>query len=94
MNPELAKLRQHYQTLPPHVQERTTAQSLLRAIQIAEHGQNIADAASKVVAAFEAGFFVRNTEGDSDPHWAIKAMPHIAALGALQVALSVTTKPA
>lgn len=36
MTSELAKLRQHYDTLPPHVKERTTAQSLLRAIQIAE----------------------------------------------------------
>lgn len=36
MNSELAKLRQHYESLPSKVRTRATAQSLLRAIQIAE----------------------------------------------------------
>lgn len=36
MNPELQNLRTHYELLPAHVQARKTAQSLLRAIQIAE----------------------------------------------------------
>lgn len=36
MNAELQELRRHYQNLDAHVKARKTAQSLLRAIQIAE----------------------------------------------------------
>lgn len=39
MNAELQKLRRHYQTLSPHIKERTTARYLLRAIQIAEESE-------------------------------------------------------
>lgn len=44
MNPELQKLREHWETLPPHVKSRATAASLIRAIQIAEKlEQKVAD---------------------------------------------------
>ena len=37
-----------------------------------------------VLAGFDAGVFVRNTYGDSDPMWALKALPYIRALATAQ----------
>lgn len=45
MNTELQELRRHYQNLDAHVKSRKTAQSLLRAIQIAEASQEVVEAA-------------------------------------------------
>lgn len=45
------------------------------------------EAAKAVLAAFEAGVFVRNTKDDGDADWAIKALPHLQALAQLQQAV-------
>ena len=37
----------------------------------------------KILEGFDKGIFVRNTDGDSAPDWAIKLFPYIAALGRL-----------
>ncbi len=39
MNTEIQKCRAHYETLPPHVKDRTTGKMLLAVIQIAEKAQ-------------------------------------------------------
>lgn len=51
------------------------------------------NACRKVVAAFDAGVFVRDTSRDSDSGWAIRAFPHIAALAEMVNAISKATGP-
>lgn len=48
----------------------------------------LADALAGVLDRFESGVFVRSTEGDSDPAWLIKAMPHLRALAHAQTVLA------
>ncbi len=36
-----------------------------------------------VLDGFGKGVFIRSTENDSDPGWAIKLMPYLTALGRL-----------
>jgi hypothetical protein len=43
---------------------------------------DLLDAIKRVLAGFEANAFQRNTDGDGDPAWAIKFMPHLLALSA------------
>ena len=45
------------------------------------------DAAQKVCEGFDAGVFVRDIRNDSEPGWAIKAFPHLRALGQLVAAV-------
>ena len=37
-----------------------------------------------ILRGFEEGVFVRNVDADSQPSWAIKALPFLAALGQAQ----------
>jgi len=45
------------------------------------------ESAKSVIAAFDAGVFVRDIRNDSEPGWAIKAFPHLRALGQLVAAV-------
>lgn len=85
MNSDLQKCRKHYEGLSPHIKCRKTAQCLLSAIQIAER---LEQSSNDVLDAFDAGAFVRNTDGDGSPDWAVKALPHLRSLGALNAAVS------
>ena len=53
------------------------------------HGINtqLYTAAKGVIAAFDAGAFVRSTANDNDPAWAIKLLPHLRALTQLSGAV-------
>jgi len=42
-----------------------------------------------VLDGFDKGIFVRSTQGDDKPGWAIDLMPYLAALGRLAKALEV-----
>lgn len=44
------------------------------------------EAARAVLNAFDSGVFVRSVEHDSDPSWAVRLLPHLAALKRLQEA--------
>jgi hypothetical protein len=46
------------------------------------------EAAKGILAAFEAKIFVRNIDGDNDPTWAMKALPHLRALAMLYEAVN------
>lgn len=48
-----------------------------------EQQAELLSAAKGVIAAFDAGVFVRNIANDHEPDWAIKAFPHLIALGRL-----------
>ena len=49
---------------------------------------DLVEALEGVLAGFDAQVFVRNTDGDGDPSWALKLIPHIKALAAAQAALA------
>ena len=38
----------------------------------------------KVLEGFNSGVFIRNTSGDHESDWAVKAMPYLRAVGQLQ----------
>ena len=48
----------------------------------------ILTAAKGVIAAFDAGVFVRSTRSDDDPAWAIKLLPHLRSLAQLSEAVA------
>jgi hypothetical protein len=45
------------------------------------------EAIAKVLEGFDTGVFVRSTDGDADPQWAMKLLPYIQALATLKEAL-------
>ena len=49
--------------------------------------QAVVNAARGVLAGFDEGIWVRTIEYDNDPGWAMKLLPHLQTLAALQNAL-------
>lgn len=45
---------------------------------------DLLNALKGILAGFNAGAFCRNTDGDAQSDWAIKAFPHLQALAAAQ----------
>jgi hypothetical protein len=46
--------------------------------------ETLTQAIRTVLRGFDEGVFVRSTDGDTDPAWAIRLFPFIQALGVLQ----------
>ena len=46
--------------------------------------EQLEDAVRTILRGFDEGVFVRNTDRDSDPAWAIKLFPFIHAIGIAQ----------
>jgi hypothetical protein len=46
------------------------------------------EAIRTVLRGFDTGVFVRSTDRDGDPSWAIKLLPYIQALGVLASAVT------
>ena len=54
---------------------------------------DLLDALKRIVAAFEANAFCRDTANDNDPAWAIKFFPHLKALADATVILEKLEQP-
>jgi hypothetical protein len=70
-------------------EDRRMIEALVLELKYVESLLEVRHAAIRtVLRGFDEGVFVRSTDGDSDPAWAIKVFPFIRALGVLQQALA------
>ena len=53
---------------------------------------DLLDAMKTILRGFETGVFVRNVRNDTDPYWAIKLLPFMAALSKAQAAAEIALK--
>lgn len=84
-DPEGASPEAHTITREEHEQlvSRATAEAREGVAALRDERDALRDAAQKVCDAFGAGVFVRDVSHDHEAGWAIRTLPHIAALGRL-----------
>ncbi len=57
-------------------------------LAILNHGTELVEALKVIFEGFDSGYFVRNTNEDDDPDWAIRSIPYVQALVKAQAALA------